>query len=328
MNQTKQLLMAVMAAVILMASTVLPVAAQNGGNPSGSGLSISPTLSEFTLKPGGAGDVVITLKNITVDDVVAKGQVNDFKSDNATGNPQIITDNTQQNPNSLRKFVSNLTDVPLAKGQQKTVKVRIQAPPDITPGAYYGIIRYRAVPSGLNAPGPGQVALTASVGTIVLVTVPGNIRTQVQAQGIHVYRGAHDGTLFFRPPTSIGVKIANFGNGFVAPIGAVEVHDTFNKLVTTYQLNNPKQPGNILPNSTRIFTHDISAIRHIGRYSIIASVSYGGAQGSQVLTLKKDIWYIPQWLGLVILIIIIGLAYFVYRAYHAYRREQHHSRRR
>jgi hypothetical protein len=323
MQKPKRLLMAVLSALLIFTITPFALAQQS---PSGSGLSISPTISELTINPGEANHVTITLKNITVDDVVAKGAVNDFISDNNTGNPQIITDPNIKSPNSIKKFVTNIDDVALAKGQQKTVVLGLEVPKNTTPGAYYGIIRYRAVPKALNTPGPGQVALTASVGTIVLITVPGNVREQVQVKGIHIFRGAREGSFFIKPPTSIGITITNFGNGFVKPFGTVEVNNTFKKAVTSFQLNNPKQLGNILPNSTRTFSNNIKGVNRIGRYTVLASVSYGS--GSQVLTLKKDFWYIPLWLVVIILVVLAGLIFLAVRAYRNYRRGRRHSSKR
>ncbi|HSW78971.1 MAG TPA: hypothetical protein VLF88_03095 [Candidatus Babeliales bacterium] len=312
--------MAVLSALLIFTITPFALAQQS---PSGSGLSISPTISELTINPGGTNHVTITLKNITVDDVVAKGAVNDFTSDNITGNPQIITNPNIQSPNSIKKFVTNIDDVALAKGEQKTVVLGLEVPKNTTPGAYYGIVRYRAIPKALNTPGPGQVALTASVGTIVLITVPGNVREQVQVKGIHIFRGSREGSFFIKPPTSIGITITNFGNGFVKPFGTVEVNNTFKKAVTSFQLNNPKQLGNILPNSTRTFTNNIKGVNRIGRYTVLASVSYGS--GSQVLTLKKDFWYIPLWLVVIILVVLGGLIFLAVRAYRNYRRGRRHS---
>jgi hypothetical protein len=328
MQKLRQLFTVILGVILLVSSSaaVYAQAPQPAGTPSGSGLSIAPTISEFTIKPGGHQSITITLKNITVDNVVAKGVVNDFVSDNNTGNPKIITDTSIKSPNSLRDFIQNIDDIPLNKGQQKNVILDIQVPKNATPGAYFGVVRYKAVPTGVNAPGPGQVALTASVGTIVLVTVPGNIRQQVQVAGIHVYRGGHDGSIFFGSPNRIGVEVRNYGNGFEKPFGTVELNNTFNKTIVTYQLNNPKQPGNVLPNSTRIFSHDVKGVKRIGRYSVIASVSYGS--GSQVLTLKKNFWYIPPWVGILALIILIGLVGLAYRAYRRYNRDKRHSYRR
>jgi hypothetical protein len=323
MPKIKKIVLAVISTLLLAIST-LPASAQN--SPSGSGLSISPTINELTINPGASNHITITLKNITVDDVVAKGTVNDFKADNLTGNPQIITNSTAVSPNSIKKFVSNIDDVKLAKGQQKDVVLSLDVPKNTPPGAYYGIIRYRAVPASQAAPGPGQVALTASVGTIVLVTVPGNLREQVQVNGIHVYRGAREGSFFIKPPDRIGITITNYGNGFVKPFGTVEVHSTFNKSVATYQFNNPKQLGNILPNSSRTFTSNVKGINHIGRYTVLASVSYGS--GSQVLTVKKDFWYIPLWLLILILAVLAALIFLAVRSYRRYSRGRSHSRRK
>ncbi len=320
MQKTKTVLVAIMVALVFLVSSPFSRAQQVR---SGSGLSISPTVSEFTINPGGTDHVNITLKNITVDDVVAKGEVDDFKSDNITGNPEIITNSKEVNPNSIKKFVANIDDVPLAKGQQKQVIIGLDVPKNTPPGAYYGIIRYRAIPSVLAQPGAGQVALTASVGTIVLITVPGNLQEQVQVKGLHVARGAREGSFFVKPPTTIGITIANFGNGFVKPFGTVEVHDVFNKTVATYQFNNPKQLGNILPHSSRTFTHNIKGISKIGRYTVLASVSYGN--GSQVLTVSKNFWYIPLWIVVIVLIILAALIFLAVRSYRRYRKDRRHS---
>ncbi|MBX4201629.1 hypothetical protein KW803_01905 [Candidatus Saccharibacteria bacterium] len=325
MQKIKTVILAVFSLVLLIAAPLVVNAQTTTGTTTGSGLSISPTISEFTLKPGASANVTITLKNITVDKVVAKGVVNDFTADNATGNPKILTNSTTPSPNSIQNFVYNLDDVPLARGQQKNVILGLQIPAGTTPGAYYGIIRYTAVPAGTVAPGPGQVALTASVGTIVLITVPGNIREQVQVAGLHVYRDDREGTVFLNPPNKIGIEIKNFGNGFVRPFGTVEVHNMFNKTITTYQFNNPKQLGNILPNSSRIFTQNIKGINQPGRYTVTSSVSYGS--GSQVLTLTKDFWYIPLWLLIIIAVVLLSLIYLIYRTYRRYKRSKRHSRR-
>lgn len=326
MQKLRRLVAALSCLLLLLAMSPAAIAQQSNGLPTGSGLSISPTVSEFTLKPGASANLTITLKNITVDDVTAVGAVNDFTSDNSTGNPKIITNSSTPGPNSIRNFVLNLNNVALKRGDQKNLTLGLRVPANTPPGAYYGIIRYRAVPAGSNAPGPGQVALTASVGTIVLITVPGNIREQVQAKDLHIYRGATDGSFFFGPPTKIGVEIKNFGNGFIKPFGTVEVHNMFKKTVLTYQFNNPKEPGNILPNSERVFTNNIKGISQFGRYTATASISYGS--GSQVLILTKNFWYVPLWMVIVLLVVLAVLVFLAYRAYRRYNRDKKHTRRR
>jgi len=326
MTYFKRLFAAVSCLVLMLAAVPVASAQSANGTPTGSGLSISPTISQFTINPGGSATVKITLKNITVDNVTAQGFVNDFKADGTTGNPKILTNETQASPNSIRNFVFGLNDVPLQRGEQKVVNIGLQVPKDTTPGAYYGILRYKAVPAGAAAPAPGQVALTASVGTIVLITVPGNIREQVQVKGLHVFRGGEDGKVFFGSPNSIGVEVANFGNGFIQPFGSVEVHNMFHKNVLSFQLNNPKQPGNILPDSTRLFSTNVKDLGSFGRYTVLASVSWGN--GSQVLTLEKTIWIIPKWAAVLFILIVIGLLYIAFRTFRKFRYNSKHSYKR
>jgi hypothetical protein len=317
-------LLAAFSALFLVLLSAAPATAQQ--DKTGSGLSISPTLSELTLKPGQADTLDITLKNITSNDINAQASIYDFESDNNTGSPKILGESKGDNPHSINKFISGLDDVPLKVGEQKKVTLPVQAPSDAVPGAYYGIIRYKAVPAGDNAPAPGQVSLSASVGTIVLISVPGNVKDQVQLTGLHVYKGDADGTLFFDKPDKVGVEIKNLGNGFVKPFGTVEVQSMTGKKIYSYQLNNTNPRATILPGSSRTFKDAMKNVSGPGRYTVTASVSYG--TGSQVLVLKKTFWYIPLWLAGVIigiLVLLIALAYLAYRRYsrdrkRAYRR--------
>ena len=211
-------------------------------------------------------------------------------------------------------------------GEQKKVDLPVQVPKDTTPGAYYGIIRYKAVPVGENEPGPNEVSLSASVGSIVLITVPGDLREQAQLTNIQIYRGDGESTLFFRKPTKVGVELKNLGNAFIKPFGTVEIRDIRGKEVYSYQLNNTDPRASVLPDSTRIFVNDIKNVDKIGRYTVTASVSYGN--GSQVLTLKKTFWYIPLWLAVVILMVLAVLVYLTFRAYRRYKLDRKRAYRR
>ncbi|HXY18352.1 MAG TPA: hypothetical protein VEH48_02970 [Candidatus Nitrosopolaris sp.] len=322
--QTFKRLLTAVASLLLLLSSMPLVSAQ--ATASGSGLSISPTLFEYTLTPGQSANLSITLKDATVGAIDAQAVVNDFVADGTTGNPKILTQPGASSPNSIKNFVYQLSNVPLNPGQQKIVTVGIHIPDGTAPGAYYGVIRYKAVPTGAAAPAPGQVALTASVGTIVLITVPGNLRTLVKLNSLHIYHGTQDGHFFLNKPDHIGVEIQNLGNGFIRPFGTVEVQNMFHREIDSFQFNNPKQLGNVLPNSTRIFTNAVSGISQPGRYTVSASVAY--TSGGNVLTIKKTFWYIPTWLALTIAAILLILILLTIRLYVRYRRDARHSYRR
>ncbi len=309
---------------ILLAFTVVTMGATAQSSPGGSGLSISPTLSEFTLKPGQSTELKITLKGAAQGAVTAQGSVTVFESDGTSGTPKLLTQPGASSPNSIKTFVKGLVSTPLQPGEQKTMALTIEVPQGTPPGAYYGVLRFKAVPGNNPTPAAGQVALTASVGSIVLITVPGNLKQQIQLEKIHVFAGSHDGSFFLTKPNKIGIEIRNLGNGFARPFGTVDVENAFGKSIANFQFNNPQQLGNILPNSTRIYSHDFNKFDRIGKYVINVNVS--DDSGGQVITSTKTIWYLPIWLVLVVIAVILLLAFLAYRAYRRYARSKRHHR--
>ena len=83
----------------------LPVSSSYAQQNSGSGLSISPTRTELSIKPGQAGTVSISIKNVTAGDITAKALVNDFEADNLTGEPTLLIDDTKRSAASIRDFL-------------------------------------------------------------------------------------------------------------------------------------------------------------------------------------------------------------------------------
>lgn len=319
-----KLVLAFGAILVLCLSSLPRVSAQS---PGASGLSVSPTRNEITLKPSEEQSFTITLKNITSGPVTATPEVNDFEADNATGNPKIIKSNTPLST-SIKPFITDLDSVPLNVNEQKNVIISAKAPKDASPGAYYGLISYKSVPAGSQAPAPGSVALSATVSTIVLITVPGNITDSVQLKSVNVYadnKSKTGGTLFTKPPQQAGVEIRNLGNGFAKPFGKVVVKNMLGKEVYTYEINNTDPRANVLPKSTRTFRNDIKNVSRPGRYTVTANVSFGS--GSTILVSSKSFWYMPWWLIAVVLALIVLLAVLTYLALRRWRgRRYHHGR--
>jgi|SRR5579884_3015668 len=288
--------------------------------PGASGLSISPLRTELTINPGKSDKISITLKNITGGPVLAKASILDFTSDNATGNPKIITNPNNNDPNSIRSFITNLPNVPLATNETTTISIPVLAPANAVPGAYYGLIEYQAIPQVNNTTsGNNKVALSAGVSSLVFITVPGNLIERMELKAIHIYsdvEGNNEGLLFTSPPKTAGVELLNLGNGFEKPFGHVSLEDMSGKTIYSYELNGSVTRGIVLPGSGRIFKNPLKNIQSPGRYTLEASVSYGS--GSAILIGKKTFWYLPVWLIVVIvliLLLLVGLALLARRRY-------------
>jgi hypothetical protein len=274
---------------------------------SASGLSISPLRQNLTLKPGQAAAIDITLKNITGGPIIAKAAVRDFRSDNVSGNPQIITNPNYSDPASIKSFLVGLGSVPLATGEEKTFEIPVQAPNNASPGAYFGLITYQAVPDNTTGTGGNNaVALSAAVGQLVFITVPGNVNQSLQINAVHVYKDKQGtqqgGVLFTKPPKSVGVDLHNYGNAFATPFGTVIIQKS-GKQIYSYELNGGITRSLILPNSSRIFKNAISKIKSPGHYTVLVNASYGS--GSDILTAKKSFWYVPMWLVIAIIVVVV-----------------------
>lgn len=306
------------AGLLTLGLVVLPAAPAGAQQENGSGLSISPTRTELSIKPGEAGTVSITIKNVTKGAVTAKALVNDFEADNETGEPRLITDDTKQSAASIRNFLIGLDDIPLKAGEQKDLIIPVQIPSDASPGAYYGVVRYQAVPATEGNQGAGQVALTASVGSLVLIEVPGNITLKVQLLSVRAFLNGIAGTIFTKKPTQVGVRVKNLGNSFAKPFGQVQIQNMSSKQVHSYELNNSTPRGNILPGSERTFRDDLKGISSPGRYKIVANISYGS--GGEVLNYTATFWYLPVWLLIIIAIVVLGLigsAFYLFKRYNS-----------
>jgi len=290
--------------------------AQQGG----SGIQVSPTKSELTIEPGKSETVKISLRNTTSGDVVAKPVINDFYSDNETGEPRLIVDNTERSPFSVESLISGLEDVDLKAGETKELQLFISVPTNQPSGAYYGAIRFNAVSKAVadeldeNLP---QVSLIASVGVLLLVEVPGDIVEKLELTSVRAYLADKPGTFFTTKPLQIGVSVKNLGNGYARPFGKVTLENPLGRQVANYEMNGTNPRGNVLPESSRTFFDGISgAVTWPGRYTITANISHG--RGGEVLSISSSFWYLPLWFAgsvALLLLVLVLLMRWVYRRY-------------
>lgn len=300
----------------LIVSVNLPSVIAQQQQTGSSGLSISPTRNELVLEPGKLETVRITVRNISGVDITVKATVNDFEADGDTGQPRFIVDPKRKSSSSIRPFLSEIADFDLSKDEKKNVDIPIQVPSNASPGAYYGALRYSAVPKDRGAVPKGEsVALTASVASLVLIEVPGNITEQIQVQSLRILRENKPGSYFYKAPDKVILDIKNKGNSFSKPFGRVIVSKGGSKKeVYSYELNKSDPKSNILPGSSRKFTDKIENIKAPGHYTVTANISQG--KSGEILTYSNSFWYVPTAfliaIGSIIVVIIIA-GYVLYR---------------
>lgn len=283
--------------------------AQQGG----SGLQVSPTRTEMSVLPGEQKDFKISVKNVIQGPVTVKVLVNDFQSDGVSGEPQIIVNEDKDLPNSMKGFVKSVDDFSLSAGEAKEVTLIVDIPADTTPGGYYGVVRFAAVPQGQSEDGQTQVSLNASVASLLFVEVSGDIKEQIQIDSIKIYRDKRSSSLFFFEPNNAAISISNTGNSFSKPFGRVAIKKGESEIYS-YELNDTEPRGTVLPNSSRTFTDEIKNVNKFGKYTLVASIAQG--QGAEVVVEQISFWYVPIWMAVlaIVLVVVIGIVvWLIYR---------------
>jgi hypothetical protein len=283
------------------------VLAATGGQPNG--FSISPVLSEETVNKGQTSTFTIYVQNPTNIPVQAEAVVNDFRaSSDESGTPSIILNNNATLPaNNFRSLVDPISNISIGPNQQAAVNISLTVPADANPGGYYGAIRF--VPLSSNK--KSTVGLTASVGSLVLVTVPGNLVENLNLVQLSAAANGNTSDFFTTGnPLSIVTRLKNTGNIYFAPFGKIQIVNMFNKVVMRYEFNS--EDGNILPNSIRRYSHILPEYHWFGRYKIEANLGYGS--NGALLSDTATFWYIPTWFMVLAIIVIIALVALIYWA--------------
>ncbi len=294
----KKYLVALVASLLLLGGPAVAVLAQSSGP--GNGFRVSPVREELTIQPGKSETVDISIENITNENIVAHPVVNDFvASDQENGEPRLILDDSAPpSGNSFKTLVGKLPDVPLKPHERKTLKVTLNVPSNGAAGGYYGAVRF----SPADLTDQKQVSLTASVGVLFLVKVPGNILEKLDMVTLGASFKDKLKTFFTHSPDATVVRLKNSGAIHLQPFGRIEVKDWHGHVISNQEFNNVEPRGNVLPASTRKFTTPLKANAKFGRYTISANLGYGTS--GQLISGTATFWVIPLWFIIIIVAVI------------------------
>lgn len=299
-----------LATLILLFSS-MPALAQTAGQ----GLEISPPLVEINANPGQVVTFDLRLRNITKGTLVATPEINDFVAQGEDGQPKLLLGQTsgENDPYSVKGWVSALNSFTIVPQEIKTSKITLSVPKDASPGGHYGVVRFTAVAPELKDTG---VALSASIGSLILVKVSGNVVEKGKIQEFYVTHNGVRGSMFEGGTVGFVERIKNEGNVHFKPVGTVRVTNAFGKQVGVVTVN--AAGGNVLPNSTRKFSQDLGKKRLFGLYHAEVNIQYNGKNLSDT----TSFWVIPYRMiaiaiGILLLLFVLirkGLKFYANRA--------------
>ena len=266
------------------------------------GFTVSPVRNILSVDKGQTSIVPITVENPSQAPVTAQVIINDFlPSNDETGVPRIITnDNTTLPLDNFISLVKPIAPFYLGPNQQQILNIAISVPKNAVSGDYYGAIRFAPVGSG-----SGVVALNATVATIFLITVPGNLFQKLSlVQFSAADTNGNASSFFSNGQLSVITKLTNQGTTHSEPFGNIIVKNMFGKIVDNVQFNNTTPRASILTQSTRKFTTLLKKQSLFGYYTATISIGYGTTV-SNLITAKTSFWYIPLWIEILILVVVV-----------------------
>ncbi len=288
---------------VILAELLFAPAMQAADN-SGQGLELSPPVIELQADPGQVVKGSLKLRNITKADLIAKPRIDDFGAKGEDGQPQILLDETEATRYSLKYWVTTIQSLRLAPGKIEDIGFTITVPKNAEPGGHFGVIRFTAQPPDLEGTG---VALSASIGALVLLRVSGPITEQASLLDFQSGSKSRQGTFlpstFFEyGPITFNERIRNSGSVHVKPTGTIDIYNLFNRKVDSIAVNSAAG-GNILPDSVRRFDQEWKKTWLFGPYRARLNLTYGSA--ATALATKDIVFWVLPWR--VILIILLGL---------------------
>jgi hypothetical protein len=297
----------IVGAFAIVATSTLSVAAQDNVN-GGNALKISPVRNDLEIKPGATLVIDLYVQNMTAEPAKLKAVINDFIANkDESGAPSIILDENKAAPSrSLKQYVTKIPDFTLQPNENKNIKVTITIPATADAGGYFGAVRFAPASSDTNK----TLSLSGSVGSLVLVRVPGDLKEQANIQSLDVRnKDNHANSLYTSSKDLHGtVRIENTGNVQLQPFGKVQLKKS-GKVLGIYEINNVQPRGNVLPDSIRRFDFKLDNLGSFGKYTLEANIGYGST--GQLLTKSTTFYIVPVPVmiiaGLILLLVIFAI---------------------
>lgn len=286
-------------------------AADSPQKDTGNGLRVSPVRTDLVIEPGKTQTVNINVTNVTSKPATFQAVINDFTGNpNETGNPAIILDPSKGAPShGLKKYIARISDFSLQPGQQKTIIATINLPADLPGGGYFGAIRF--APAGTQNDPRRNVNLAGSVGSLILIKVPGDIKEQLTISSFDT-RVKDSPSIFFTSNKNITatVRFQNQGNIQEAPFGKIRLKNRSGKVLASYELNNTTPPGNVLPDSIRKFPVPLDKVGKFGQFKVEGNFGYGNS--GQLLTASTTFYVVPILYIIIFVLLVLLLLFLIF----------------
>ena len=285
----KRITLIITLTIIIYQLSVFPLFAQ-----SSLGLSAIPPRLEILANPGETVTKEVKIRNISSSDKLINTSSKNFVVLDDIGTPTQF-DNTNEGTNrwasSSWVHISNTTFT-LKPGEIRSLNITINVPKTAIPGGYYNMILHNTKNEAyLNSSGS---LVETNVGTLLYITVPGNIQESAQITNFFAPKFSEYG------PINLNVTIRNTSDIHISPVGTITISNWLGGQTAKLDLN----PTNIFPYTSRNLTNTLSNKWLFGRYTASLKANFGFS--NQSLNSTIYFWVFPwRFVTLIIIALIL-----------------------
>jgi len=261
------------------------------------GLSAIPPRLEVSVKPDATITQVIKVRNESSEVKTIKITLRDFVVNDNKGTPTFLDENSDSENNrwAASAWIQvSPTSLTLKPGEMRILNLTVVPPANALPGGHYAAVVYS--PDSLASFDTTGASIQTNVGTLVYVTIPGDITQKASVQSFTAPKFSEFGPIDFK------ATVKNSSDIHIQPKGAITVNNWFGREIDKLKLNET----NIFPYTTRDFSNTLDKKWLFGRYQANFEAYYGTAGGLIAATIF--FWIIPWRL---LILIVAGIAIIV-----------------
>jgi len=259
------------------------------------GLSAIPPRLEVDVKPDSTITQVIKVRNESSEVKTIKVTLRDFVVNDNKGTPTFLDENsdTENNRWAASAWIQvSPTSLTLKPGEMKSLTLTVLPPANALPGGHYAAVVYS--PDSFASLDTTGASVKTNVGTLVYVTIPGDINQKASVQSFTAPKFSEFGPIDFK------ATVKNSSDIHIQPKGAITVKNWFGREIDKLQLTEI----NIFPYTTRDFANTLNKKWLFGRYRANFEAYYGTAGGLIAATLF--FWVIP-WRLIILIVAAIAI---------------------
>lgn len=247
------------------------------------GLSAIPPRLEITVKPDGVNSQTIKVRNESNKDKNITITVQDFVVNDDKGTPTIVSSTKDDNRWAASNWIQvSPSTLKLKPGETKALILSVMPPANALPGGHYAMVIH-SPDNDVNFLNSTGSSVQTKVGTLVYITIPGDIRQNANVDEFSAPKFSEFG------PVNFKTVLKNLSDIHIRPAGSITVTNMFGLKTAELQFNDKND--NIFPGKTREFQNQLAKKWLFGRYKAELGAVYGTAGG--IATAAIFFWVIP-----------------------------------